>query len=311
MALKQHIEQERNTVPLVGSGQFMEETAPSSSIHLQNLAVAKQQQLLLHQNTEHALLDQTCVTEGKQEQEKEQQPACSICFIGMNKEILATLKTCQHEFCYGCISTWAQTQLTCPLCKAPFNAVCHIVNGDVLETQFQEPKKEKPEDVRADLSCLDCTYFLTEVKRLLRNVEDIHKKFFSDLNSRDFNPVRYNILNDVSNRLLGYKSTFEHDNPIDNQQELLQDLYQLDGLLKCLCDRELPAHLVEQYGNGQERAPTKRYGANDDYSDDDEYEDYDNSDDYDYDPKDTEKRQRKYNGRQPIKKVGGGVKNYH
>eukprot|EP01120_Amphizonella_sp_Union-15-10_P013736 TRINITY_DN645_c0_g1_i4.p1 TRINITY_DN645_c0_g1~~TRINITY_DN645_c0_g1_i4.p1 ORF type:complete len:227 (-),score=36.00 TRINITY_DN645_c0_g1_i4:5-685(-) len=193
---------------------------------------------------------------------------CPICLNDILEENLAQLKSCQHYFCLGCISTWAKTKLSCPLCKASFNRATISVNGTMEDREFQNPKPIDPKDVAIDLSCLDSTYFLSEVLRLFGKASATKKQYFSNLQKRDYNSIGMHVLNDVTSRLLSYQSVFLRESPIHDPEAVLQDLYRLDGLLKSLSQRELPAHIVEQYS---EVDSSRRYGADDDYED--EYED--------------------------------------
>lgn len=44
---------------------------------------------------------------------------CLICY-GEELEILAKTDSCDHRFCYECLSEWAKINNYCPVCKKKF-----------------------------------------------------------------------------------------------------------------------------------------------------------------------------------------------
>jgi hypothetical protein len=48
-------------------------------------------------------------------------PDCSICFDAIT--VQGRLNSCEHPFCFECISTWAEKANVCPLCKRRFNSI--------------------------------------------------------------------------------------------------------------------------------------------------------------------------------------------
>lgn len=48
---------------------------------------------------------------------------CVICFEEIEAKNEATLDCCTHRFCFVCITTWAQSEKTCPQCRGKFSAV--------------------------------------------------------------------------------------------------------------------------------------------------------------------------------------------
>jgi hypothetical protein len=48
---------------------------------------------------------------------------CSICRDDLSK---AVSLDCSHEFCLGCIQKWAETENTCPVCRADFACIGNI-----------------------------------------------------------------------------------------------------------------------------------------------------------------------------------------
>jgi hypothetical protein len=56
---------------------------------------------------------------GEEEEEKDE---CCIC-LGEIGEVMGCLTCCEHKFCFGCISQWAEKSNTCPLCKQRFREI--------------------------------------------------------------------------------------------------------------------------------------------------------------------------------------------
>lgn len=76
---------------------------------------------------------------GEEEEEKDE---CCIC-LGEIGEVMGCLTCCEHKFCFGCISQWAEKSNTCPLCKQRFREIIRKTVGGQ-----QGRKKQKTERVR-------------------------------------------------------------------------------------------------------------------------------------------------------------------
>lgn len=53
-------------------------------------------------------------------------PWCSICMNQPGRFQVSAIDSCVHEFCFDCISTWSQTENSCPLCKQRFTQVSRV-----------------------------------------------------------------------------------------------------------------------------------------------------------------------------------------
>jgi hypothetical protein len=58
-----------------------------------------------------------------QYEEKKAEPTgnCSICIDDLKEP--ASLDSCSHSFCFECITEWAKTMNTCPLCRERFHKI--------------------------------------------------------------------------------------------------------------------------------------------------------------------------------------------
>lgn len=48
---------------------------------------------------------------------------CTICLEKCAKKEVLCIKSCQHEFCNGCLTEWLKLNKTCPLCRADASKV--------------------------------------------------------------------------------------------------------------------------------------------------------------------------------------------
>ncbi|KAA0162385.1 hypothetical protein FNF28_04722 [Cafeteria roenbergensis] len=51
---------------------------------------------------------------------------CSICLEVLGTNPVARISGCTHQFCFGCIKTWAGKSNTCPNCKARFTRISPV-----------------------------------------------------------------------------------------------------------------------------------------------------------------------------------------
>lgn len=55
--------------------------------------------------------------------------ACCICMTVPTACDLAAVSGCAHSFCFGCITTWSETENSCPLCKSRFTSISRAAGG--------------------------------------------------------------------------------------------------------------------------------------------------------------------------------------
>lgn len=116
--------------------------------------------------------------------------SCVICFENILEDQKAIIKICSHVFCFTCIKSWMETTITCPLCKQTIDVLQHSFTSD---TSFQEEKVEAPNlsnrgnhgdggggNVEDQLQCLDHSFFITEVQRLLNDAERRHRLLWQE-----------------------------------------------------------------------------------------------------------------------------------
>jgi hypothetical protein len=65
--------------------------------------------------------------------------ACPICLCEPETTELSTVNGCTHTLCFTCISNWANSENTCPLCKNRFSAITlvHTREGIAQSTTVQ------------------------------------------------------------------------------------------------------------------------------------------------------------------------------
>lgn len=66
---------------------------------------------------------------------------CSICKEVPDGHMRATVASCAHSFCVGCIVSWASVKGVCALCRAPFTSllVCRTLDGVERDVAAAEP----------------------------------------------------------------------------------------------------------------------------------------------------------------------------
>jgi len=164
-----------------------------------------------------------------------EQLGCVVCcetIIPTNK---AVVKGCCHEFCVACIKSWTRTNLSCPLCKQEFTVLQHSFaeDGSCTEEQLVNPTVT-PVAVEEQLNCLDHSFFLPEVTRLLQAAERVHKQLWlEDLSGRGLSVVEKRhlcVVEAVCLELRNHKRRLQallHFDP----HIVLQDLYRLQSML--------------------------------------------------------------------------------
>ncbi|CAL8466684.1 g6220 [Coccomyxa elongata] len=62
---------------------------------------------------------------------------CGICHDDNLLEV-GELDSCDHSFCFPCISKWAEIESRCPFCKARFTTLTHKLLGDTLRSEDED-----------------------------------------------------------------------------------------------------------------------------------------------------------------------------
>jgi len=211
--------------------------------------------------------------------------SCVICFEHITQEQKAVIKNCAHSFCFTCIKSWMETTITCPLCKQTMDVLQHSFTS---ETSFQEEQVEAPNpdsrgggnnnngnnnNVQDELQCLDHSYFITEVQRLLHDAERRHRQLWQESQSHRglsmWEQQQLETVEGVVAELRNHKRKLQALLLFD-PHSTIQDLYRLQDLLQDSW-RGVPVY------NTAPRSPAAvRYGADDaDQAEDDEDDDLD------------------------------------
>jgi hypothetical protein len=161
---------------------------------------------------------------------------CVVCYETITPITKAVIKGCSHEFCLSCIKSWTQTSLNCPLCKQPFSVLQHSFNADGTSTEevlvtpaiTDVAVEEQP-------NCLDHSFFLAEVSRLLQAAEHAHKQLWLDGRvGRGVSIVekqQLQVVESVCVELRNHKRRLQSLLQFD-PHTVLQDLYRLQGMLE-------------------------------------------------------------------------------
>jgi len=186
---------------------------------------------------------------------------CIVCYETITTTSKAVIKGCSHEFCLSCIKNWTQTSLSCPLCKQEFSVLQHSFrdNGSCTEEVLGVPNVVATA-VEEQLNCLDHSFFLAEVSRLLQAAEHAHKQLWLDgLAGRGVSIIEKHhlqVVESVCVELRNHKRRLQALLQFD-PHTVLQDLYRLQGMLE------------NTWGNpydetsGQQGVPPARYSADD------------------------------------------------
>lgn len=70
---------------------------------------------------------------------------CAICQDTIKN--VATLDSCCHKYCKGCIETWARTENSCPQCKAKFTTITALKKGckkKTVSTRVEDRRQPMP-----------------------------------------------------------------------------------------------------------------------------------------------------------------------
>mmetsp|Transcript_14765 Transcript_14765/g.27340 ORF Transcript_14765/g.27340 Transcript_14765/m.27340 type:complete len:119 (+) Transcript_14765:84-440(+) len=102
---------------------------------------------------------------------------CGICFEQVAFQ--GSLDSCKHVFCFDCISNWAKTENSCPMCKLRFTQICRVLHrvdyaGESRPRRVAvQPKDQKFSYMQAELlSQLELAESLIaeELRRLMENL---------------------------------------------------------------------------------------------------------------------------------------------
>ncbi|KAF6265445.1 hypothetical protein COO60DRAFT_1478529 [Scenedesmus sp. NREL 46B-D3] len=157
---------------------------------------------------------------------------CRICMTEIT--VAASVKGCNHAFCYHCLHQWTSTRQSplCPICRT---AVTVLVLADGSE-QAAQPAAGDQQSEEVDLSCLDHNYFLAEVGRLLSRANLLHNRLYAEAygcgrkgGSRQ-TQRGLDSIQDVLGVLSSYRGSLQDEERFD-AEVLLQDLYRLDRQL--------------------------------------------------------------------------------
>jgi len=209
---------------------------------------------------------------------------CIVCYEAMDDKTKAIIKGCAHAFCFVCITSWAQTNSSCPLCKQEFTVLQHtfVEDGSCTEETVGAPVATAV-SVEEQLNCLDHSFFIAEVNKLLQGAERVHKQLWLDGRSgRGLSVIEkehLSVIENVCYELRNHKRKLQallHFEP----HQLLQDLYRLQGMMDDVWMHNNPygAHSPAQAAAS---APT-RYSADDAWEGDISDDDADFVDDFGY-----------------------------
>ncbi|KAM9999270.1 hypothetical protein ACTFIZ_002816 [Dictyostelium cf. discoideum] len=211
---------------------------------------------------------------------------CSICLSDIENQ--TKNNQCNHIYCFDCIFNWVKSNDSCPLCKVKIK---ELINNDNEIIKVEEPKKPAPENVEADISCLDNKFFLEEVEKLLSISHSIvlqmeglmtsHKKVYvtPTMTTEDTNR-----LNQITDRLYILQKDLENYENAFDPEDLLSTLYIYETTLTDLKNIYLSEFLNNNNLNGNNYSKRNKYKQNHSSSGDTRsgYSNY-NDDDYESD----------------------------
>ncbi|KAN0030853.1 hypothetical protein ACTA71_009498 [Dictyostelium dimigraforme] len=209
---------------------------------------------------------------------------CSICLSDIENQ--TKNNQCNHIYCFDCIFNWVKSNDSCPLCKVKIK---ELINKDNEIIKIEEPKKPAPENVEADISCLDNKFFLEEVEKLLSISHSIvlqmeglmtsHKKVYvtPTMSTEDTNR-----LNQITDRLYILQKDLENYENAFDPEDLLSTLYIYETTLTDLKNIYLSEFLNNNNLNGNNYSNRNRNKQNSSNSSGDLRSGYNNYNDDDY-----------------------------
>lgn len=187
---------------------------------------------------------------------------CIVCYETITTANKAIIKGCSHEFCLTCIKNWTQTSILCPLCKQEFSILLHSFkeDGTCTEEVLSIPTAA-PAAVEEQLNCLDHSFFLAEVSRLLQAAEHAHKQLWLEGRvGRGVSIVekkQLQALESICVELRNHKRRLQALLQFD-PHTVLQDLYRLQAMLENMWRSPYGDISGQQQGG-----PPIRYSADD------------------------------------------------
>ncbi|CAL5198492.1 unnamed protein product [Lathyrus oleraceus] len=107
--------------------------------------------------------------ESNEENDKEQDDCCGICYVERGVSIPGEIDSCNHYFCFVCIMEWAKHESRCPICRQRFSNVRRLPKLGVfsssrdvkvpLRDQVYHPHGNMtsgPVDSNVELKCCIC-----------------------------------------------------------------------------------------------------------------------------------------------------------
>jgi len=194
---------------------------------------------------------------------------CPICLCTIDH--VAVISTCNHRFCYGCITKWAKSKLHCPMCKASFDQIQHTPSTALPHITHTEslppPVLPLVDSSLPDLECLTDIYFLGEISRLLSSAEQGKREILRS-GKKHLDDYGYQRLNRVLQRLNDLKFMFETELNVDPDLKyspclVLTELYQIEAVLQLLRSGRLDELAISFPESDQSSQPVRRYGADD------------------------------------------------
>jgi len=188
---------------------------------------------------------------------------CIVCYETITTTNKAVIKGCSHEFCLSCIKNWSQTSLSCPLCKQEFSVLQHSFrdDGTCTEEALGAPNVA-PAAVEEQLKCLDHSFFLAEVSRLLQAAEHAHKQLWlGGIAGRGVSILekqQLQVVESVCVELRNHKRRLQALLQFE-PHTVLQDLYRLQGMLENIWRNPYGETSSQQHGG----SPPARYSADD------------------------------------------------
>jgi len=186
---------------------------------------------------------------------------CPICLCSIDH--LAVITTCNHHFCYGCITKWAKSKLHCPLCKTEFSTLQHTTEPariPFISEILPPPVLSLVDTTQPDFECLTDTYFVSEINRLVKNAEKGKIELFRSGGQKQRNDFGYQRLNQVINRLNEIKLMLESEVKF-SPYEVLTELYEVEAVLQLVWSGRID-ELALSFPHSTQ-APARRYGADD------------------------------------------------
>ena len=97
---------------------------------------------------------------------------CVIC-LEPDVQIRGKLSTCKHIFCFYCISQWALTSNTCPLCKSKFRCISELEvgSGNILS---KKRVGEKSQERESEFDELDTS--MDDISQLRNSIRDRYRQ---------------------------------------------------------------------------------------------------------------------------------------